>query len=889
MATVINAWNISSNRYIFENCTSIVNINCNNIEWSNNNAVNAFANCCNLKTVTGLNNKITNIDYGFYNCQNLTNVEWLPDNITQLYKVFECCKKLSAAPTIPNSVTNLYYTFNECTNLQTTPVIPTKVTSMIGTFVNCNNLQTPPDIPASVINMYRTFYNSGLRNGANISNTLTNLTETYAYSSFMADGGILPRVTTLPNTFCNCTNLVHAPEIPNSVINMPSTFQSCSKLEEAPIIPSSVTNLYRTFAGCTKMTNMPGIPNSVTNMDFTFSQCSNLSQLEAIPLSVRSMYHTFNACTHLPSSILILSKDITNAEGCFNGTSATQKDVFLPFKYINNTATPTYNAFIAAGYSTTDYSKDNTRIHDMDIANVTVYPVPADANVILTATGYTQSGHMITVRKKSETFPGVEVDWEVNKWGYYTESNSVIPEQDVRIDVTMTKRDFTLTVEPLPNDSTITLTVDGQAQETNTITAPYETPIHWKVEHEDYFTQEDDLILEDNILLFPKLIKTHYDITINPVPASAEVTLEVFTAKHVTTITDLYAWRLSSIGTVYTVSNAPQPGDKLYNENHTQVIAIEASSFTILMPKISKSTESLLTITGYVRVGSQDPILRSFGFSRAPAFDIKHTEVDYDVDPDYVQTGNTITVPYLSKVHWSVAKESYHTASGDFLNVDSDINETVTLIPETAFILDTAEPGEGTIVIPYTGIYEVLAIGGGGGAAALKDYGSSIHGGSDYETAGGGSGALLHLLYRFEENQTLTYTVGAGGTGVTYATTSNSESATIVANPGTSTTVQGYLIAGSGSGGQTSTNYNINAGGAGGTYSYSGESWVRDRQFGNTGAAVHHNRTASYAEGGAATYLDYGKGGNARSSSEGRWAETGTNGYVKIVYLGPAS
>lgn len=525
MATIINAWNISSNSYIFENCTTVVNVNCNNISWIENRAINTFANCPNLKKVVGLNDNLVNIYKSFYNCQNLITVDHLPNNLTVLDSVFDKCIRLTDSPAIPESVTTLYSTYSNCYSLQNAPVIPENVTNMKWTFLNCQNLTTPPAIPNSVKDMTETFYNAGLTVGANIPNSVTTVESTYRNCTKLVDGGSLPYITNLVRTYETCRNLVDAPVIPNSVTTMTATFEGCASLSNIPTLPHSVTNLSYTFHGCTNLSNMPAIPNSITTLDHTFKDCSSLTNLQSIPLSVRYMAGTFQNCTNLPSSLIILSKDITNAVDCFNGTSNVRKDVFMPFQYINNTYTPTYNAFIAAGYSTTDYSKDNTRIHDMDIANVTVYPVPTDANVILNAPGYTQSGHMITVRKKSDTFPGVPVDWVVNRWGYRNESGNLVPEKDVRIDVTMQKVPFTLTVNPEPADATVTLTADGYTQEGNSMTALYETVIHYRVTHPDYFVKEDDIVLEDNLEFNVELIRTHYTVTINPQTPGSTVTL----------------------------------------------------------------------------------------------------------------------------------------------------------------------------------------------------------------------------------------------------------------------------------------------------------------------------------------------------------------------------
>lgn len=84
-------------------------------------------------------------------------------------------------------------------------------------------------------------------------------------------------VTSIERLFINETNLVYAPEIPDSVTDMNETFLGCTSLIQAPEIPDSVTNIKGTFYGCTSLTKAPEIPSSVTDMSFTFSRCSSLT------------------------------------------------------------------------------------------------------------------------------------------------------------------------------------------------------------------------------------------------------------------------------------------------------------------------------------------------------------------------------------------------------------------------------------------------------------------------------------------------------------------------------------------------------------------------------------------------------------------------------------
>ncbi len=64
-------------------------------------------------------------------------------------------------------------------------------------------------------------------------------------------------IKNLAYTFYDCSNVVIAPEIPETTVCMESTFNACVKLTTAPSkIPENVTNMTGTFAMCWELTGM---------------------------------------------------------------------------------------------------------------------------------------------------------------------------------------------------------------------------------------------------------------------------------------------------------------------------------------------------------------------------------------------------------------------------------------------------------------------------------------------------------------------------------------------------------------------------------------------------------------------------------------------------------
>ena len=151
-----------------------------------------------IRSVTGGDVEVINLDYCFIDCESLTTAPAIPNGVTSMSGCFNGCTSLTTPPTIPSSVINMNYCFNGCTALTTAPAIPNGVTSLESCFRNCKSLITAPAIPSNV--------------------------------------------TSMANCFNNCISLVTAPTIPSSVTDMKFCFTYCTSLTGKIIInanPSS--------------------------------------------------------------------------------------------------------------------------------------------------------------------------------------------------------------------------------------------------------------------------------------------------------------------------------------------------------------------------------------------------------------------------------------------------------------------------------------------------------------------------------------------------------------------------------------------------------------------------------------------------------------------------
>ena len=121
------------------------------------------------------------------------------------------------------------------------------------------------------------------------------------------------------------------------------------------------------------------------------------------------------------------------------------------------------------GYTTYEFSitlMENTTI-SVPLAGyrLTIDPIPAEANVQLTASGFAQSGNLILVSS------GTATGYDVSASGYFPESGTVTVTANTTLPVTLTE-EATLTVDPTPPDANVEINVTGYEQEGNSILVP---------------------------------------------------------------------------------------------------------------------------------------------------------------------------------------------------------------------------------------------------------------------------------------------------------------------------------------------------------------------------------------------------------------------------------
>ena len=352
----------------FRNKKQITQINCDNVQFVNDDMSFAFTNCTNLASISNINQNTTNMAYAFAGCNTAlydTGFPVIPNSVNDITGLFayhtdwtdipvqafvnawskvpahlqtnvagflDGCTNLSNVPsnTLPNFMTNIAYAFRNCQAMTDMPIITNKITNMFQAFSGCNNLVNANyEIPNTVIDMSETFYNCfnlitppSMNNASNV----VNMSKAFYWCNNMTSAPTIPNtVKDLSYAFYVCRNIVNPPVIPNGVSNLNWAFGSMDKMVNPPIIPESVTSLNSTFYGCRGLTtNVPVIPNSVTDLSSTFYYCFNLATAPVIPNSVTKMYQTFESCSNLTTPPVI-PNNVTNLArtfvGCYNLTT----------------------------------------------------------------------------------------------------------------------------------------------------------------------------------------------------------------------------------------------------------------------------------------------------------------------------------------------------------------------------------------------------------------------------------------------------------------------------------------------------------------------------------------------------------------------------------------
>lgn len=239
-------------------------------------------------------------------------------------------------------------------------------------------------------------------------------------------------------------------------------------------------------------------------------------------------------------------------------------------------------------------------------------------------------------------------------------------------------------------------------------------------------------------------------------------------------------------------------------------------------------------------------------------------------------SGNQTVVKKGTVVTYTVSKNGYYSTSG---TVTVNSNQTLNVSLEQKYYNDgqimyeSASGGASTTLnLQTSGRYQVICIGGGGGA--FQRHTNFLN-----NMAAGGSGAGFNCVFQLVKGNYVV-NVGNGGAGIYSVPGGGQPSVGKATDGGNSRFGDSYAYGGGG--GAVAPNSVITAGAGGATpkLSYSVISSTLN-QAGNQGMTSTTKYTP--APGGAPLYGSYGKGGDAVTDAS---KVNGTAGYVKVIFLG---
>lgn len=223
-----------------------------------------------------------------------------------------------------------------------------------------------------------------------------------------------------------------------------------------------------------------------------------------------------------------------------------------------------------SGTVTNIQANQNLDITLKQLFTLTVNPTPADATVVLSATGYTQNNNTITVSD------GTSVTYTVSKQDYNTQSSTVVVTADQTLNITLLQTYCTLTVVPTPSDATVVLTSSGGTQSGNAITVTNGSSVTYTVSKTGYTTATNTITLTTDRTLNVEIFN-YCTYTVNPIPANATVLLVAAGCTQVGNAITVPAntvvtWTVSATGYV------TKTGTKTITTNLTETIAIPSQS-----------------------------------------------------------------------------------------------------------------------------------------------------------------------------------------------------------------------------------------------------------------------------------------------------------------------
>lgn len=472
---------------------------------------------------------------------------------------------------------------------------------------------------------------------------------------------------------------------------------------------------------------------------------------------------------------------------------------------------------------------------------ITVTPIPSNATVTLSATGYsTVSG---TGTRSIIVAPNVTVNFSVSYSGT-TKTGSIFADRSKTFTVSLSSTAYTLTITTVPANATVIIEAEGSRRVINSVTLSSGSSYEYEVSAPNYDSATGSGTLTANTTLNVSLLDATGTLIINPTPSNATVQI---TANGTTTTGNS---RNLIYGTAYTYS-------------------VSASNYTTTTGSGTFSGDTTLDVTLI-------PVNYTLTINTIPS----NATVQI-TSGGSTTSGKTRSIPYGSSYSYTVSASGYTSKSGSGI-ISANASISVGLNSSSTTV---SSSGTSTITLNSPATYSLIIVAGGAGGAAIDSLGSSS------TCVGGGSGACFVGTLTLPAGNCV-LTCGAGGAASDVSLTPLTGSAT--GGPGGDSTITvggaNYVVCYGGSGGTVNPRAGVRGEGGSSPEINSNANPQGTYLAGNRSSnwAITSGVSSTISHGGDGVYsenTDYGKGGNGRIMTGAANSTSGNDGYISLTML----
>ena len=150
-----------------------------------------------------------------------------------------------------------------------------------------------------ITNMSNAFAYCSYLNRPYCGNNVTNMAAAYMRCYNLHDPVCGPNVTDMRQAYANCWYLTGSPVCGPNVTNMAYAYDSCSSLTGTPVCGDKVTDFSGAYRDCGSITGSPVIGPNVTSMHNAYYGCSSITGTAVCGAKITNLYYTYRHCTKL--------------------------------------------------------------------------------------------------------------------------------------------------------------------------------------------------------------------------------------------------------------------------------------------------------------------------------------------------------------------------------------------------------------------------------------------------------------------------------------------------------------------------------------------------------------------------------------------------------------